>query len=68
MHSKGSHWQNKNTTYGIGGHIWKDCDQQEVNIQKIKEPMELNIKNKKKNEKNDQKIWIDIFQGRQMDG
>ena len=33
LHSKVNHQQNKNTTYGMGKNIWKQCDQQGVNIQ-----------------------------------
>ena len=35
MHSKGNHWQNKNTTYRIGEDICKWRDWQGVNIQNI---------------------------------
>ena len=33
LHSKGNHKQNEKTSYGLGGNIYKSCDQQGLNFQ-----------------------------------
>ena len=35
MHSKGNQLKSKKTTYGIGENIYKQCEQQKLNLQNI---------------------------------
>ena len=35
LHSKGNHKQNKNTTHRMGENIYKQCDQQGINLQNL---------------------------------
>ena len=35
LHSKENHKQNKKTTYGMGGNIWKQSKWQGINLQNV---------------------------------
>ena len=58
MHSNGNHKQNEKTTLGMRENIYKQSNQQGINLQIIQTAMQLNIKKTNKHNQKMNSKWI----------
>ena len=68
MHSKGSNKQNEKIMHRMGQNIWKQNNQQGINLQNIQTAHAANSKNKQHHQKRGRKSKQTFLQRRHTDG